>query len=77
MNRLSPITKWIERLLRKEGKPMKMSWIVEQASKKFPNEPSSKFFNAVNNGCISPTDNPRFIKKPGPYGQTKFGAREK
>lgn len=59
MNALSPITQYIESFLKRRKEPMEMKDIVTKAAKKFPNEPHSKFWNAVHNNCV--TKKPRFV----------------
>jgi len=74
MNNLSPITKFIESFLRKQGKPVSMKKIVEAASKKFPDDTHAKFWNAVHNNCV--TQSPRF-KAVTKGGKNLFTITEK
>ena len=80
MNRLSEITVFIEKLLRKQKQPKTMPWITERACMKFLGEYSRKqdgkfhrkIWNAVNNGCVFPDKSPRFIKRLNTEGKAVF-----
>lgn len=65
MNTLSPITKFIDSFLRKQGKPVVMKKIVEAASKKFPDYTHAKFWNAVHNNCVTQTPRFKQVSKGG------------
>jgi hypothetical protein len=80
MNKLSEITLFIHKLLRKQKTGKTMPWITERTCIKFlgsysrrqDNEFHRKVWNAVNNGCVFPTKNPRFMKRLNLKGKATY-----